>query len=123
MSATTKLCKKLDTEFSRRIRERDRRLAGGMCVFGCGRLIEQCFHFITRAKWAVRWDPRNAVGSCGGCNLENEHNAAKFITWYIRRHGLDAWETLFRESNKIFKAGIGEMELMLERLQVEDCLS
>lgn len=97
------LIKKLDAVFSLYIRARDKRVTGGKCVFGCGRPIECCFHFVTRAKYAVRWDVENAVGSCTIDNYTNEFNPHPYVGWYIKRYGLGKYEDLLRRSNSVVK--------------------
>lgn len=97
------LVKKLDEVFSEWIRIKTRRQFGPMCPF-CGKKpIEQCFHFITRAKHIVRWDEDNAIGSCRGCNFYNEQNPAPFLNFYLNKFGSEAWDRLFRKSNNIAK--------------------
>ena len=102
-SARRRLIDTLDTLFSLYIRLRDKAEFKGMCVFGCGRPIECCFHIVTRGKYSVRWDERNAVGSCMIDNYKMEFNPHPFITWYIKRVGVEAYEALVRDSNRIPK--------------------
>ena len=93
----------LDTLFSFVVRLRDKDVAGGRCVFDCQRPIECCFHFVTRSKYSVRWDLKNAVGSCHPHNYEMEFNPHPFIQWYIKTRGIAAYEDLLRRSNQIAK--------------------
>lgn len=95
------LVKKLDAAFSRYIRALEGKRTGH-CFF-CPRPIEDCFHIITRSKYAVRWDPRNAVGSCKRDNFINEQNPHPYILKYICSFGLDEYDLLLRDSNKIAK--------------------
>lgn len=62
------LVKKADAVFSEYIRIRDKRRFSGRCMICNTRPIEVCFHFISRADFATRWEPDNSVGSCRGCN-------------------------------------------------------
>lgn len=101
LPARSKLVKALDRVFSLLIRSRDRKETGGKCVFGCGREIEHCFHFVTRSKHSVRWHFLNAAGSCSACNYQNEFNPHPFISWYIKKYGLEAYDSLLAKSNKI----------------------
>lgn len=102
------LVKKLDHLFSFYIRLKSKRLYG-RCPFHevtTFRPIQQCFHFITRSKHSVRWDERNAVGSCAGCNIRNEHDTTfidEVLSWYKKTHGEPAWETLKADSLRIAK--------------------
>lgn len=95
---------KLDTLFSLVVRIETKKKYGRLCPF-CGvRPIECCFHFITRSKWAIRWDFRNAIGSCCGCNKENEYNPGRFILWFLKNQGgQEAWERLVLDSHKVRK--------------------
>lgn len=117
-TARKRLVSELDRQFSLFIRKRDSLQTGGACRFRrelfCAGPIECCFHFITRSKHSVRWDERNAVGSCRGCNFTMEFNPHPYINWYISKYGLVAYEALFRDSNKIAKFENGQLEDMIE---------
>ena len=95
----------LDALFSEYIRTKAKRSFGGECPFshkdGRRHPVQHCFHFITRAKYSVRWDPRNAIGSCAGCNLENEYNPHRFIDWFIKAFGQQKFSVLVRDSNRL----------------------
>lgn len=93
----------LDTLFSIYIRTRDKRTTGGRCVFGCGKMIECVFHFVTRSKHSVRWDERNGVGSCSGCNLRYEYDPHFAVRWYLEKNGHEAYDALVRDGNRIAK--------------------
>src|SRR3990167_8408797 len=103
------LVAKLDALFSIFIRIRDKRIFGGMCPFCNKRPIECCFHFITRSKYIVRWYENNAVGSCHGCNFNNEFNPALYIQWYINNRGKDAFDALVLVSHQIAKFSNDEL--------------
>lgn len=109
---------KLDKQFSLWIRNRDKDAAGGMCLICVRAPIEQCFHFMTRAKFSVRWDARNAIGSCAGCNIKYEYDQI-FIdlvfSWYKRKHGEEAWEALKRDGNRLAKYSAADLLEMCER--------
>jgi hypothetical protein len=98
--------KEADAEFSKRIRERDLHIFGGcpLCISsGQWGPIEHCGHLITRAKYAVRWDPDNAIGKCASHNLIHEHNPHIFTNWYIGRFGLEQYQSLIARSNVLRK--------------------
>ena len=99
-----------DRDHSMFIRIRDKRQTGGYCVFGCGRHIGCAFHFYTRIHTATRWDDSNVVGSCSGCNMENEYRPAKYQSWFIDRYGAEAWAALGRKSQTIVKWGVPELK-------------
>lgn len=111
-SVHKRLIKQLDAIFSLFIRERDRKRIGA-CPFD-GREIEQCFHFVTRAKHSIRWHPLNAVGSCAGCNCRYEFDPHFAIQWYIRTYGQDAYDTLIREGNIIRKWSNEDLQKMID---------
>jgi hypothetical protein len=115
-SVRKKLVKTLDKVFSLYIRKRDSIENDGKCVF-CRKPIQHCFHFITRAKYATRWNEINAVGSCAGCNFENEFNPHKFIQWFLKKYGLKMYEDLIYESNLVHKFEPDDLSHMIEKYQ------
>jgi hypothetical protein len=101
------LVNQLDSVFALLIKNRDRKRLG-KCPFHhlSAAPIEHCFHFITRSKHSVRWDTRNAVGSCAGCNFRYEHDQTfidRVFNWYRDTHGQEAWDQLMRDANVIVK--------------------
>lgn len=98
-----RLVAQLDALFSFRIRIRDKRLYGGICPLCKSKPIECCFHFVTRAKHSLRWDERNAIGSCHGCNYRYEYDPHFAIEWYQNTYGKDSYYDLIRDGNKIAK--------------------
>ena len=59
---------KADIEFSKWIRERDKK-----CFF-CYNMASQNSHFWGRSKSATRYEPDNCDGICGGCHMKHESN-------------------------------------------------
>lgn len=108
---------KLDGLFSTYIRTRDKRITGGMCTFDCGQPIHCAFHFVTRAKYSLRWDERNAVGSCSGCNFRYEFDPHFAVQWYLKNNGQEAYETLIRDGNRIAKFSLLDLESIHECLK------
>lgn len=108
-----RLVKALDTEFSLYIRS-----IWPYC-FMCYKPTKDCFHFFTRSKRSIRWDHRNAVGSCKGCNIKYEQDQA-FIDdvrlWFVGRWGQEAWDVLKADGNKIAKHENVELEAMLNEI-------
>jgi len=104
------LVESLDTIFSLRIRLRDKR-DRGYCPFHVfeKKPIECCFHFLTRAKFSIRWDERNAVGACHGCNLRMEYDPAPFLQWFVKQYGQTALDTLILDGNRIAKFSNDEL--------------
>lgn len=117
-----RLVARLDSVFSLLVRLRSKRLYHGACPFHETtpyRPVTQCFHFITRSKHSVRWDLRNAVGSCAACNLQYEHDQTfvDFVfDWYKEIYGQEAWDTLKRDSNRISKFSNDDLRVLLESL-------
>ena len=112
-TARKKLVEKLDAVFSVYIRA-----LYPICVF-CGSKTEHCFHFMTRAKYATRWDAVNAVGSCRGCNFEMEFNPHPYIKWFIDKYGLEEYNRLILRSNVIPKYSNEELEVMIDFYEKE----
>ena len=111
------LIKRLDEAFATEVKKRARKEFDGKCPF-CGiRDIEHCFHFVTRAKYKIRWDFRNATGSCAACNYQNEFDPAPFMLWYTRKYGLAEFEKLVKDGNGISKFSNSDLEEMLKEIR------
>ena len=113
-----RLVKQLDSLFADYIKTRDRRAFGG-CFF-CGKPIEHVFHIITRAKHAVRWDDRNGVGSCAGCNLRYEHDTVFLVQAhrrYITKFGQAAFDDLLRLGGQPAKFSMDDLRAILKKLE------
>jgi hypothetical protein len=123
LPARKTLVNQLDAVFALLIKNRDQKLRG-RCPFHHMAVvpIEHCFHFITRAKHSVRWDKRNAVGSCAGCNLRYEHDHVfvdRVFSWYKETHGEEAWDTLKRDANRIAKRTRTDLIALRDSLRAE----
>jgi len=73
---------KLDAEFSRAIRKRDKwrcRRCGTQYAEGSRGL--HCAHIVGRRNRELRWDERNAVSLCMGCHLWAHANPLAFTDW------------------------------------------
>ena len=106
------LVKKLDTVFSEYIRKRD-----GQCV-QCGSIENlTCGHLITRSKYAVRWDERNAFGQCAGHNYSHEFNPHPFTVYFLNRFGAQAYKSLVRQSNSPRKLTDKELQQMIAEFE------
>ena len=66
---------KLDTVFSRYIRQKDAVNGIAICVT-CGKKDEwkklQNGHFMSRRHYSTRWDENNVGVQCYGCNITNQ---------------------------------------------------
>lgn len=106
--------KEADKWFSILVRKITDKEYGGVCPL-CGiRPIQCCFHFVTRSKHIVRWDLRNAIGSCIIDNYKMEFNPHPYILWYIKKHGLEAYEQLINQSSKVANFSTGELKKILQ---------
>ena len=103
---------KLDNLFSLYIRLKTKNTFGPYCPFCSKNPIECCFHFITRSKYSVRWDERNAVGSCHGCNYRMEYDPHKYVQWYIKNYGQEKYDELIKDSNIIRKLDNEDLRLL-----------
>ena len=97
------LIREADRVFSEHVRKESVKLYK-VCPFCLKNPIVDCFHFVTRAKYSVRWNPLNAVGSCRGCNIRMEFDPHPFIQWFLdNRGGREAYDALILESNQTGK--------------------
>lgn len=123
MPARKTLVNHLDAAFSKRIKDRDMELRGRCPFHESFAPIEHCFHFITRAKHSVRWDDRNACGSCAGCNIRYEFDQTfvdQVFSWYKMTHGEEAWETLKRDANIIVKRSRADLMELLASIRTAE---
>jgi len=117
------LIRKLDAVFSILIKSRDNKRIG-KCPFHYMSImpIECCFHFITRAKHSVRWDKRNAIGSCLGCNCRYEHDQTfidSVFDWYKGFYGEEVWDKLKSDSNIVAPKSRTDLMELLKTLREE----
>lgn len=124
-SSRAKQIRVLDELTSLYVRLHAKRHNGGKSFFS-DKPAECCFHVITRGKHSVRWDLRNVVASTKGENFEMEFNPHPYVAKYIAVHGLEAYETLVRDSNRIAKHSMDDLRaieanlrLLLEKVCVE----
>jgi hypothetical protein len=106
----------LDKDFSLLVRAMD-----PVCFWPpCGKPSANCFHFFTRSKWSIRWDLRNATGSCAGHNILYEQDQA-FIDdvriWFVGKFGQDVWDTLKRDGNRLANFSNDELAAILDGIR------
>lgn len=77
--SSSKLTKIADLMFSLRIRKRDE---WKPCIT-CNQIKNdiQCWHFVSRWEYSVRWDPKNANWQCGLCNSKHGGNGEVWKHW------------------------------------------
>lgn len=82
--STKTLKNKLEKNFSAMIRNRD---AGLMCI-SCGeRPATEPGHFVSRAKLATKWHPRNVHGQCNYCNRWLHGNVLEYADRLDEKYG------------------------------------
>jgi len=114
-SPRKRLVKKLDNIFSLYIRARDK----DKC-FTCGtKQNPTCGHLITRSKYSVRWDEKNAFCQCASCNLHHEYNSHIFTSAYIKKFGAPAYMALVRLANKSHKFLDSELEALYQHFKTK----
>lgn len=108
------LVKRLDAAFSILVRIKTKQEIGH-CAF-CPNPIQDCFHFLTRSKYSIRWDFRNAIGSCKGCNFKNEFDPHSFIAYFLKRWGQEAYEKLVLDGNTLSDYSIHDLRQLLDSM-------
>ena len=108
----TQLIKSLDKVFSIFIRQRD----DGVC-FTCGTRQEwkymQNGHFVSRGKFATRWDERNCHCQCVGCNVFRNGNYPVYAERMIYLYGPEIIEELNRKGREIARWSSNDLEDMI----------
>jgi hypothetical protein len=108
-----KIIKKLDTVFSKYIRERDHYKC---CVCGVTSAthIIQCGHLFSRVSHSTRWDEKNALAQCAGCNLIHEHDFEPLRQAWLSRHSQKEYDLLYTKFKKSTKFTIGELTFLIK---------
>lgn len=114
-----KLIEKLDKAFSVYIRTRNANLDGFVECITCGTVRHwkqmQCGHFMSRGKYATRWNEINCQVQCDGCNRWKQGEQYKFSKWLDAEYGEGTSDELVRLSNTTAKFSDSELEEMLNR--------
>ena len=109
-SERKKLIKRLDTQVSLLVRQRD-----GKC-FTCGTTINlQCGHLFSRASYSTRWDLVNCNAQCASCNLRHEYNPHIYTNAFIDHYGLKIYKQLYKRHAEIKKWSNRELQELLDR--------
>ena len=97
---------KLDTVFSRYIRQKDAVNGIATCVT-CGKKDEwkklQNGHFMSRRHYSTRWDERNCNVQCAGCNVFRAGEIYLYTKYLCSKYGDNSPEELHILSHKIVK--------------------
>ena len=111
-SERQKLIKKLDTIFSRFIRQRDK----GVCIT-CGRSQEwkltDCGHYIRRGVYQFRWNEKNCNCQCKKCNGWNEGEKDIYRRKLVEMYGKDIIEIMEADRHKPCKISIGDIRVLI----------
>ncbi len=109
----SQLIKELDTVFSLFIRLREADSNGMVKCFTSGKIMHykasHCGHFISRRKFATRWDEKNCQVQSVGENIFNQGNAPVFAVNLDKKYGTGTAEMLVIKSNN--KSNLGKFEL------------
>jgi hypothetical protein len=121
------LVKKLDDICSRVVRQEAAERTGGRCELahishaGCAG-IQNVFHIFSRAKYSVRWDRRNLLGTCFSSNNLFEHDCDfihQVVDWFKKSRGEDFYDTLKRDSNRTAKLSNADLWAMVDKFNAE----
>lgn len=126
MTKTTKKRNKrktLENKLDKLVRLVALKRAGYKCE-KCGRLMEKglhVHHVFTRYNRAVRWLPENLVALCPYHHSQGSDSAhlrpAEFIEWFKETKGQEVYDYILRESGKVKKWTLEEMEEYAEELE------
>ena len=115
------LIKKLDSAFSRSIRQHHADFGGWVECVTCSKRMpweeSQAGHFIKRGHAATRWDERNVAPQCARCNLYLNGAQDEFAAYIVRTYGQPALEELLRLKRTEKRWRIPELRELLEQYQ------
>lgn len=100
--------KKLDTIFSKKIRER------GACQFCGSTSFLNCAHIISRKYQQVRWDKDNARVLCAKCHRNAHDNPLWFADKIFDDIGKQAYYELLEKSRQTKKLFFEDVKKELE---------
>jgi hypothetical protein len=116
----SKVVKKLDSIFSKYIRQRNA-INGVAECFTCGKRDDwkklQCGHFQSRRFYATRWDETNCQVQCAGCNVFRYGEQFKFSVNLDSRFGNGTSARLETKAKEILKISTHELEDMIKKYQ------
>lgn len=108
--------RKLDTIFSKFIRQRDTQQGYGHCC-SCSKLLSyedsDAGHFINRRHMATRWREDNVHLQCRSCNRFDEGNAAGYSIFMLEKYSKKQVQYLQALSREEARFTVSELELMI----------
>jgi hypothetical protein len=113
------LKKKADESLSKYVRKQTTEKYGQcpLCKEDRNRPVQACFHFVRRRRAILRWDIRNCIGSCHGCNYVEYRNPDPSRAWFIREYGVDKYLKLVDESKKDFEVTKEYLEGIIKKYE------
>ncbi len=116
----SKIVKKLDSVFSKYIRQRNA-INGVAECFTCGKKDDwkklQCGHFQSRKFYSTRWDEINCQVQCAGCNVFRYGEQFKFSVHLDQQYGPNTSSRLETKAKEILKISMPELEDMIKKYQ------
>lgn len=119
MKERSRLIKKLDTLFSKRIKERD----GQTCqrcraVHASGSRGLHCSHYWKRGLMGTRWEEKNCVALCYGCHRRWEGDKqGEYMDFMVARLGRAEYDRLEVKARSITKFSAIDIKIMLDIMQ------
>ena len=108
------LIRKLDSEFSKYIRQKYAEKNGQVYCFTCTHKAHwkemQNGHYISRACLILRWNEQNCRPQCAGCNIFRSGKPVDFRENLVKEIGEEEVKTLEASRFKIFKVDIDWFE-------------
>jgi len=74
-------------------------------------------HLFTRTAYSTRWDLVNSNCQCWSHNYLHEYDPAPYTTWFIKKYGMNAYETLHLKFATTHKYSDAQLVELLEELQ------
>lgn len=122
-NARKSLINALDKVFSEIVRKRAANDKGIAYCYTCGKQDHwknmDCGHFMKRGYYPTRWDLANARSQCRTCNRYLNGNYEVYRKKMIKELGQDKVDELERKAKSGQKMSIGELESLLETLEME----
>jgi hypothetical protein len=104
------LVKKLDTVFSKVVREREK-----ACVTCGSRERLTCGHLFSRQNYSTRWDLDNGHTQCWGCNYKHEFEWEPYRRWFVETYGQEEYDDLYQRHTQVKKFKDYELEEMITK--------